>query len=88
LHELVRHYAEAHLDTESEVTRQVNLRFAAQRHATYYLALVEQAAPRYWTGAGGVLRQLEHEHDNIRAALACCQGRRPTQRGEQMPRSD
>jgi tetratricopeptide (TPR) repeat protein len=72
LHELVRQYAEAYLDTESEGQASRLNSFAAHKaHATYYLALVEQAAPQlYGPAQAAWLQRLEHEHDNIRAALA------------------
>ncbi|UCC86777.1 MAG: helix-turn-helix domain-containing protein, partial [Anaerolineales bacterium] len=75
LHELVRQYAEAHLDTVSEghtmVPGHADGFAARQAHAAYYLALVEQAAPQLF-GPEQVawLQRLEHEYDNIRAALA------------------
>jgi predicted ATPase/DNA-binding XRE family transcriptional regulator len=74
LHELVRQYAEAYLDTESEshgvAPGQPNGFAMRQAHATYYLALVEQAAPQlYGPRQAAWLQRLEHEHDNIRAAL-------------------
>jgi predicted ATPase/transcriptional regulator with XRE-family HTH domain len=75
LHELVRQYAEAYLDTESEshgvVPGRPNGFAVRQAHANYYLALVEQAAPQlYGPEQAAWLRRLEREHDNIRAALA------------------
>jgi predicted ATPase/transcriptional regulator with XRE-family HTH domain len=75
LHELVRQYAEAYLDTESEshgmAPGHPNSFAARKAHATYYLALVEQAAPQlFGPEQAAWLQRLEHEHDNIRAALA------------------
>ncbi len=74
LHELVRQYAEAHLDTEPEGHEMVlgypNSLAARKAHATYYLALVEQAVPQlYGPAQAAWLQRLEREYDNIRAAL-------------------
>ena len=75
LHELVRQYAEAYLDTESDgqgMARDRPHSFAARKaHATYYLTLVEQAEPElFGPEQAAWLQRLEHEYDNIRAALA------------------
>lgn len=64
VHELVLHYAEEKLRTaDTPVSVQ-------QRHLTYFLALAEQARSQligpheqHWA------RHLEHDHDNLRAAL-------------------
>jgi predicted ATPase/DNA-binding CsgD family transcriptional regulator len=41
-----------------------------QRHATYYLALAQEAEPRLLSAEQAIwMQRLEHEHDNIRAAL-------------------
>jgi predicted ATPase/transcriptional regulator with XRE-family HTH domain len=74
LHELVRQYVEAHLDTEPgghEMATGYPNSFAARKaHATYYLALVEQAVPQlYGPSQAAWLQRLEREYDNIRAAL-------------------
>src|SRR5438270_5641914 len=44
-----------------------------QRHAKYYLPLVEGSEPDLYSGASKrtAMRLLEREQDNIRAALAC-----------------
>ncbi len=74
LHELVRQYAGAHLDTEfedHEMAPGCSNSFAARKaHATYYLALVEQAVPQlYGPVQAAWLQRLEREYDNLRAAL-------------------
>jgi predicted ATPase/transcriptional regulator with XRE-family HTH domain len=75
LHELVRQYAGAYLDEECDGHETAPGHpdgFAVRKaHAAYYLALVEQAAPQlYGPTQAAWLQRLEHEHDNIRAALA------------------
>jgi predicted ATPase/class 3 adenylate cyclase len=42
-----------------------------RRHAEYYLALAEEAAPHLPAGRREWLERLESEHDNLRAALDC-----------------
>jgi len=65
--ETIREYAGEQLKVSGEA------QIVRQRHASYYLALTEEAEPllrtmaqRYW------LSQLDDEHDNIRAALDWC----------------
>ncbi|MEO7910314.1 MAG: tetratricopeptide repeat protein [Roseiflexaceae bacterium] len=66
--ETIREYAQERLEQHGEA---VALR---QRHAAYYLALANEAAPHLWQSAQGVqglwLARLELEHNNLRAALA------------------
>jgi tetratricopeptide (TPR) repeat protein len=74
LHELVRQYAEAHLDTVPEgheiAPGYPNSFGARKAHVTYYLALVEQAVPQlYGPAQAAWLQRLEREYDNVRAAL-------------------
>ncbi len=62
--EIIREYAGERLAACGEVE------WLQAQHAAYYLALAEQAAPQL-TGAAQVqwLGRLEHDHDNLRAAL-------------------
>jgi predicted ATPase len=68
LHELVRQYASEKLEQAGEATDTRN------QYAAYYLALAEDAAPQlYGAAQGTLLERLEHEQDNLRAALAWSQ---------------
>jgi predicted ATPase/transcriptional regulator with XRE-family HTH domain len=67
--ETIREYALEQLAACSEVEP------LCQRHAAYYLALVEAAGPRLWSAQRvETMRGLEREYANIRAALAWSQG--------------
>lgn len=63
--ELVREYATECLEQSGEAEAVRN------RHADFYLKLVEEAQPQLLGGAkvGNWLNRLEEEHDNLRAAL-------------------
>jgi predicted ATPase len=74
VHELVRQYAEAYLDTEpgNAITRpdESGIFQARRAHAVYYRALAEKVTPGlYGPDQATWLKRLEQEHDNIRAAL-------------------
>jgi len=64
--EIVQRYALARLSESGEMER------VQQRHAEYYLALVEGSEPDLYSGARQrtAMQLLEREQDNIRAALA------------------
>jgi hypothetical protein len=63
--ESVRQYARDKLE-ESEDAEKLRL-----RHATFFLALAEEAEPELWGPDQMVwLERLEREHDNLRAALS------------------
>jgi non-specific serine/threonine protein kinase len=63
--ETIREFAHQQLQTLGEADE------AAQRHADYYLALAEQAAPRLYTAEQQTgLHRLGQESPNIRVALA------------------
>jgi predicted ATPase/class 3 adenylate cyclase/DNA-binding NarL/FixJ family response regulator len=65
--ETIREYALDHLLAGDQMP---DLR---RRHAEYYLALAEQAAAKLQGAEQGAwLRQLESDHDNLRAALEWC----------------
>jgi predicted ATPase/DNA-binding CsgD family transcriptional regulator len=66
--ETVRAYALDRLAEQGELPE------AQRRHALYYLALAEEAEPKLIGGAelGDLLRRLEREHDNLRAAVRWC----------------
>ena len=68
--ETIREYGLERLETQAEAST------VGQRHATYYVALVEKAAPAL-TGPDAVawLARLDEEHDNLRAALRWAQER-------------
>jgi predicted ATPase/DNA-binding SARP family transcriptional activator/DNA-binding CsgD family transcriptional regulator len=69
--EPVRQYALGKLE-ESR-----NAESVRRRHAEYFLALSEQAAPELWGPEDKAwLERLEAEHDNLRAALSWTLGRR------------
>ncbi len=52
------------------LTAETTLAAATNRHARYFLALVERADARLWTGdEAGAVSSIEPEHDNVRAAL-------------------
>ncbi len=62
--ETVREYAVEQLGPHGETEG------VRQRHAAYYLALAERAAPGFWGPQESLwLRRLEEETDNLRAAL-------------------
>ncbi|HVG34946.1 MAG TPA: protein kinase, partial [Pyrinomonadaceae bacterium] len=63
--ELVREYATECLEQSNEALA------VRDRHADFYLRLVEEAQPELLGGAkvGNWLNRLEEEHDNLRAAL-------------------
>jgi predicted ATPase/DNA-binding CsgD family transcriptional regulator len=62
--ETMREYALERLNEEREIE------FVGRRHALYYLALAERAAPElYGANQSRELLRLETEHDNLRAAL-------------------
>jgi predicted ATPase/DNA-binding CsgD family transcriptional regulator len=62
--ETVREYAREQLAAAGE------LEAAAGAHATYFLALAEEAKPRLWgPEQAHLLAELEREHDNLRGAL-------------------
>lgn len=66
LHELLRQFAATQLIALSEEHVEV-----AARHAAFYLVLAETAAPKLVSAEQATwLPQIEHEHDNLRAALA------------------
>ena len=76
--ETLREYAEQQLDPEERAA-------VSQRHASYFLAVVEAA----WPGMGSVdqgiwLDRLEREHDNLRAALDWCTASGEVETGLQM----
>jgi predicted ATPase/class 3 adenylate cyclase len=63
--ETTREYAAERLDESGEAED------LERRHAEHFLSLAEEAAPNLrWGGSSGEwLDRLEHEHDNLRAAL-------------------
>ncbi len=64
--ESVRAYAGEQLNEPMRAT-------LADRHATHYLALAQEAQPRLFAaGSGPWLERLHTERDNLRAALAWC----------------
>jgi predicted ATPase/class 3 adenylate cyclase/Tfp pilus assembly protein PilF len=67
--ETVRQYAGERLDASGEAER------VQGQHLAYFLALAEQAEPHLRGPEQEVwLARLEGEHDNLRSALAWCQG--------------
>ncbi|MBW3655701.1 MAG: AAA family ATPase, partial [Gemmatimonadetes bacterium] len=65
--EMIREYAWARRPNEGEASG-AELR---RRHSRYFLGLAEAARPGIrGAGAPAVLARLDHEHDNLRAALA------------------
>jgi len=72
----IRVYASERLAARGEAAA------ARRRHAAYYLALAERAAPELVGRAQGVwLATLEREHANLRAALHWARERGETERG-------
>jgi predicted ATPase/transcriptional regulator with XRE-family HTH domain len=68
--EMLREYALERLALHEETDT------IQQRHARYYLALAEEAAPRlYQADQARWLDRLERDHDNLRMALAWCRER-------------
>src|SRR5690242_15835838 len=62
--ETIREYAREKLAESAEVEE------LRRRHALYFLAMAEQVEPSLWTQeATDRLRNLEHDHENLRAAL-------------------
>ena len=61
--ETIREYAAERLE-ESDGAEELR-----RRHAEHFLALAEEAEPNLRGSPGGWLDRLEHEHDNLRAAL-------------------
>ncbi len=68
--EMIREYAREKLGAREQHSAQGQLADACQRHAAYYLIAAEQAR-RSFNGPDEqqALERLEHEHDNLRAAL-------------------
>ncbi|MGN6813565.1 MAG: LuxR C-terminal-related transcriptional regulator, partial [Thermomicrobiales bacterium] len=64
--ETIREYAAEQLAASGEANA------IRQRHAAYFVALAEEAAPALWGGPGqrATLARLEREHDNLHTALA------------------
>ncbi len=74
--ETIRAYATERLEESGDAET------VRQRHATYYVALAEEAELKHWGPRQRLwLERLENEHENIRAAL-----RRLLDRGEAEPR--
>src|SRR5215213_10113162 len=63
--ETIREYASERLEDSSDAEA------ARHAHAEYFLALAEEAEPMLWGAEDAAwLDRLEHEHDNMRAALS------------------
>ena len=69
-----------------QLAAQGELEAAQQRHATFFVDLAEQAAAPRLDGPGGpaLVRRLELEHDNLRAALRWLLDRGDGERGVQL----
>ena len=61
--ETIREYATERLEASGEGDH------LGRRHADYFLALAEEAAPNTRMYSAEWIERLEHEHDNLRAAL-------------------
>ncbi len=60
-----------HEYAREKLVESAELEALSERHALYFMHLVEQTEPSTWTEEPTEqVRQLEHEHDNLRAALA------------------
>ena len=68
--ETVREYARGRLVEAGEGDTTM------RRHRDWYLALVDEASPAFFQGPDpvGWLRRIDHEHDDLRAALEGCLG--------------
>jgi predicted ATPase len=61
--ETIREFAEERLEVSGEAQE------TRRRHAEYFVAMVEQAAPQLALGVPDRLNQIEADHDNVRAAF-------------------
>ncbi|HEY5730795.1 MAG TPA: tetratricopeptide repeat protein [Anaerolineales bacterium] len=71
LHEIVRQFAETHLESDSEEGNVSARAFETRKaHANYYLSLAENAGLQLFGAQQSAWKErLEQEHDNIRATL-------------------
>jgi hypothetical protein len=80
--QVIREYALVGLEASDGEAEGKEAQALRRVHAAYYLALAERAEPELTGSAAGAwLGRLEHEHDNLRAALGWAHKRSAVEMG-------